>query len=373
MTTTAHLSTPAILLGLLALAGAAVLPASQGFDPRRLERELAARGLDAGAVEVPFALTEEMRQWAREIAPRRLGAELKLSRLVTGLLGQKELALEYSWGYTGTAREVFEDRRANCLAFTNLFLGMAREVGVPVYFLAVESETYRRQGSFVVVSDHMAVGFGTGSTVTMIDFSESPSEVLPKVRRISDVTAIAMFYSNRGAEELQQGRIEDAREWLRTAVVLDPELATAWVNLGVALRRAGEIESAEAAYRQALEIDPRTYTAFQNLSTLLRLGGRRDEAVELETTLKKAATRNPFTYLALGDISLRNGRLDEARRLYRRAANLDHDDPEAYAALGQLAFVSGDLGTARKMLKKAQKLDEENRRTSRLATMIAIR
>lgn len=358
---------------ILAATASPAAPATLGAERlESLQRDLAARGLDPGDVQVPFALTDEMRQWVRDVAPRRLGAELKLSRLISGLLDQEELALEYSWGYTGTAREVFESHRANCLAFTNLFLGMAREVGIPVYFLAVETETYRKQGSFVVVSDHVAVGFGNGPTISMFDFSEHRNEEQPRARRISDLTAIAMFHSNRGAEELQQGRIEEAREWLRTAVALDPELANAWVNLGVVLRHAGDSEAAEAAYRQALEIDPQIYTAFHNLSTLLRLSHRGDEAVELEATLRKASSRNPFTYLALGDISFRNGRLEEARRLYRRAASLDRDHAEPYAALGQLAVLTGDMSTARRMLRKARKLDDDNHRTSRLATMIAM-
>ncbi len=337
----------------------------------RLARDLDDRGFDPAAVVLPFELSDEMRRWAHETAPRRLHAEQKLDRLATRLLESDELALEYSWGYTGTAREVFEDRRANCLAFTNLFLGMAREVGVPVYFLAIATETYRKHEDLVVVSDHIAVGYGAGREIEMYDFGETPDQDYPDVRRISDLTAIAMFHSNRGTEVLQQGRFDDAQHWLRTAVALDPELATAWVNLGVALRRSGDLAAAEDAYRRALELDPRTYTAYQNLASVLRLRGRVAEARELEVALRKSPTRNPFSYLALGDISFRSGRLDEARRLYRRAASLDRGHAESYAALGQLAVVQGDLTTARKMLKKARRLDALNQRTAKLASMVS--
>lgn len=324
-----------------------------------------------GQVVEPFALTAEMRRWAHATAPRGRNAEQKLAALLAGLVDRGELDLEYSWGYTGTAREVFEGRRANCLAFTNLFLGLAREVGVPVYFLAVESETFRKRGDLVVVSDHVAVGYGGGDTIRMYDFSAHRGQGLPRVRRISDATAIAMFHSNRGVELLEAGRTEDALAWLRTAVTVDPGLASAWVNLGVAQRRAGDLEGAESAYRQALEHDPRIYAAFQNLASVLRLTGRDAEASAFERALRKSPNKNPFTYLALGDIAFENGRWDEARRLYKRALQLQRGHPEPWAALGQLAVVSGDLEAARKLLRKARRLDGGDRRTVRLGEMIA--
>ncbi len=359
-----------VLLCLAGLCLAGVATAAQPrYEPRQmLDEILVERGIDPSAVTLPFELTEEMRRWAHEVAPPKLRHQQKLERLVSALLDSDELDLEYTWGYTGTAIEVFEQQQANCLAFTNLFLGMAREVGVPVEFLAVENvASYRKLDDLVVVSDHVAAGYRRRSVLTVYDFSEQPSDKLEEgLRRISDLTAIAMFHSNRGAEALQKGRAEDAIRWLETAVELDPTLATAWVNLGVSRRRAGDVAGAEEAYKSALEIDPQTFSAYQNLATLLSFVGRRDEAEEYERILRRTPTRNPYTFLSLGDISFQSGRLAEARRFYRRAANLARDDAESYAALGEVAAAAGDLRTARKMLRKARKLDEGSPRAERL-------
>jgi tetratricopeptide (TPR) repeat protein len=343
---------------------------SAHHDSRELlAQELRGRGVDPVAVTLPFELTEPMRRWAHEMAPPRLRPEQKLERLVTGLLDSDELDLEYAWGYTGTAAEVFERQQANCLAFTNLFLGMAREVGVPVYFMAVKDvASYRRTDDLVVVSDHVAVGYSRGLELTVYDFSEVQGEkTFDNLHKISDVTAVAMFHSNRGAEALQQGRAADAIGWLETAVELDPELANAWVNLGVVRRRAGDTAGAEHAYKRALELDPRIYSAYQNLASLLYYAGRAEEAMGYEEVLRRSPTRNPYTFLSLGDISFNSGRLEEARRFYRRAVNLSGDDAESLAALGEAAAVAGDLRTARKMLRKARKLDARNQRAARLA------
>ena len=361
----------ATLMAAVLLAAGCATPASL-LDTDRLSRDLAARGVDPERVVVPFELSDEMRQWAQEMATRAVLPDDKLRALRDALLDPEQMKIEYAWGYTGTATEVFEKRRANCLSFTNLFLGMARELGVPAFFLAVDRvETYRKAGDLVVVSDHVAVAYGdTRTDLLVFDFSPYQNEGYRAVRPISDLTAIAMFYSNRGAEMLQEGRIDDAVSWLETAVTIDPELAPAWVNLGVVLRRAGDLEGAEDAYKHALEIDPRSYSAYQNLAALLQLQERHQEAEGFLEVLQKTPTRNPYSYLSLGDLSLRSGRLEEARRFYRRAVNLSGDDAEIFAALGQLALAQGDLRTARRMLRKARKIDGENPRAQRLARLL---
>ena len=360
------------MLVAIGLAGCAAH--SELSDEELIERALRARGLEPADILIPFEITDDMRQWAHEVAPGALAPEDRLRRLRDGLFDKDQMQLEYTWGFTGTATDVFEQRRANCLAFTNLFVGMARELGVDVYFLGVERvETYRKAGDLVVVSDHVAVGYGDAtvdSDLLIFDFSPYRNQGYRDVRRLSDLTAIAMFYSNRGAETLQQGQVPEAVRWLKTAVAIDPGLTPAWVNLGVVLRRAGDLPGAEDAYKHALELDPRTHSAYQNLAALLQLQGRRREAEGFIQVLQKTPTRNPYSYLSLGDISLRSGRLEEARRFYRRAVSLSGDDAEIFAALGQLAAATGDLRTARKMLKKAQKIDAESSRTRQLATAL---
>ncbi|HEX9732800.1 MAG TPA: tetratricopeptide repeat protein [Thermoanaerobaculia bacterium] len=347
---------------------------STTMDADEVATELRQRGLDPNAVVYPHGITDEMRAWAHQAVDGAKSELERLTRLQASLLDPGQLPVRYQWGYTGTAVEVFEYRQANCLAFTNLFVGMARELGVEVYYLGVNDiESYRREGDLVVVSDHIAVGYGTLSDRTIFDFSQTPPDDYHDFSRISDLTAIAMFHSNRGAEALQAGLVEASVRWLETAVRIDPQLANAWVNLGVALRRQGDHGAAEQAYRKAVEIDPRTYSAYQNLASLLRLLRRLEEARAYEQILASSPNRNPFTYLTLGDVSLLGGRLDEAEKLYRRAVRRKPDDADAYAALGHLAASSGNLRTARRMLRRAQKFEDagEHPRVRRLEEILA--
>jgi Flp pilus assembly protein TadD len=354
------------------LGGAACRTASSRVSEEfELRRELREHGLDPGAVTIPWQLTSEMRQWVHREVPDNLAVEDRLQRLLSALLGSEGLALEYQAGTTGTAQEVFASHRANCLGFTSLFVGMARELGVGVFYLDIgDVEKFEREGNLVVESGHITAGYGAASMLRILEFTPIAKPNYRLLRRISDRTAIALYYSNRGAELLRSGDERGALGWLRKAIVLDPELARARINYGVALRRTGDLAGAEAAYRKALEDDPAAAAAYQNLAALLYAAGRRSEADELMALSSKLDNRNPFNFLSLGDVALSHGRTEEARRFYRKAQRLEGAEAESAAALGQLALATGDRREARRWLHKAAGRDSENDRVQRLAAQL---
>lgn len=358
-----------ILVGALLVVGAGCATVAEQGDRPALSRALRAKGLDPATVVIPYELDEEMKAWARQVVPKGTPDDKRLGMLLYGLLGPQQLHLEYEANRTATAREVFDARRANCLAFTSLFVGMAREIGVPAFYLDVEEvEDFEKEGDLVVVSGHVSAGYGVGRDLKILDFSAAPrSGYKRRVQPISDITAIALFHSNRGAEALRAGKENEALDWLRKAVAIDPELARAWINYGVALRRTGDPGKAETAYRKALEVDPGSVSAYQNLAALLTHQGKRKEAGELLALTAKTGNRNPYSYLALGDWSLSNGQVDEARRFYKRALRLYRDHAEPYAAMGIVSLLSGDRPEAEKWLRKAVAIDQENGRVQQLS------
>lgn len=323
------------------------------------------------AFVVPFEISDEMRAWVRERVPINTPHQRRLDILVESLFNPKDFKLEYDAETTGTAREVFASRRGNCLAFTSLFVGLAREVGAPVFYLDVEEvEEFEKVGDLVVVSGHISAGFRSGKELKIYDFSPNPEKQFRPVRSISDRTAIALHYSNRGAELLRAGEAKEALRWLRAAVELDPDHPRPWINLGVAERRTGDVKAAEVAYRRALEMDASAASAYQNLATLLKLQGKGAEAESLLALTARLKGRNPYNYLALGDLSLGNRRFEEARRFYKRALNLERKGAEPFAAMGQLALASGDPDEALLWLKRARAIDQENPRVRSLASQL---
>jgi Flp pilus assembly protein TadD len=357
------------VLGLALAGGACAGAPARGGD--ELARALRERDIEPAEVVVPFEITPEIREWVRAQVPADRPALDRLQAILDGLTG--ELELQYEAGYTATAAEAFETRRANCLAFTSLFVGLAREMKVPAFYVDVDDvEKFEKDGDLVVISGHVSAGFDTGRELKILDFSAAPEagQGYRRVRPISDVTATALHHSNRGAELLRQSLHDEALPWLEKAVAIDPELARGWINYGVALRRAGELDAAERAYRRALELDPSATSVYQNLAALLQVQKRDAEAHELLALTARKGSRNPFNYLALGDLALGHGRAEEARRFYRRALALDRTNADTLASLGQAALAAGDPREARRWLRRAAALDRENPRVRRLAVRL---
>jgi Flp pilus assembly protein TadD len=365
-----------VAVSTLGLALASCSSSTQVRTVGRVEIEslLRSRGLEPVHVVVPYRLSPEMKKWLNEHVPKALSEnEDKILYLSRSLFATGQFKIDYVRGYTGTAMEVFETRQANCLAFTLLFIGMARELGVPAYFLEVrDSENYRKEGDLIVVSDHVAVGYGPTHDLRIIDFGAREDAPYRRITLIDDYRAIAMFYSNRGAEELRSGRFEEALDWLRSAVAIDPGYAGSWVNLGVAWRRSGDVDNAEIAYRTALELDLQSTSALQNLAALLHFKGEEEEALDLLAMADRASNRNPFTYLTLGDLNMRHGRLDEAGRFYKKALKRQGENAESLAAMGLWSLEQGDQKEARDWLERAEVLDKDAPRVALLRRRLSV-
>lgn len=348
----------------LLLCAAACASAPRGAE--LVVSELRDRGLSASLAE-PLVIDAEMRDWVRH----RIGyvgpQHERVRQLLHEILTRQGVPFRYVRGSTTSARDAWSTGAANCLTFSHLFVGLAREIGLGVYYLRVRDlATFDRQEGLIVASEHVTAAYGPGAQRLVLEFSDRPVKQYTEVEPISDLTALALHYSNQGAELIRSDNVREARERLDLAVKIDPDLGDAWLNLGVARRRLGDLEGAESAYRRALEVTPEMVSAFHNLAALLETLGRRDEASELVVLAAGAGTRNPWTLLALGDLALRNDRLPEAERFYRRARQLDPKNPETWAALGDVAIATDDVSAARRYLRRATALDAANPRVRAL-------
>ncbi len=327
--------------------------------PATLEESIAALGIDLETFVQPLELSPEMVEWVHANVRRGASEKERLFALMDALVKREGLAVRYMRDRTGTAQEVFATGEANCLSFTNLFVALAREIDVRAYFLELpRAARYGQEGDLIVRWEHVTAGWGSGNDRTVLEFGYVPDEErYLGARKLSDLTALAMFYANRGAEALIAGDEEEASWWLETGVMLDPGWSHGWLNLGVARRRLGDLEGAEQAYRRGIERNPDLLQLYSNLATVLRMRGETDSAGELLRLLDRRSNRNPFTYLSLGDLALREERLEDARRFYRRALHLNRKHPESRAAMGLWELASDRPDRAQAWLERAERLE----------------
>ena len=342
-------------------------------DPwAQLDVEIRELGLEPESLVIPGRVNDEMRQWLQERIPAGASPDAALRQLLVELTDPAGFELAYDPSFTGTAEEVWTTRKANCLGFTHLYVGLTRELGLPTYYVRWSRvERFRREGDLVLVSGHVSAGYGAGHQMQVLEFGAVSGFEGHLALPISDLNAMARHHANRSAELLQKGMLAEAVGEAELAVQLDASLADGWVNLGVSRRRSGDMSGAEAAYRRATLEDPDHVPAYQNLSTLLQLQGAADAAKETLALLDRRDNRNPFTYLALGDFSLESDRYGEAERFYRKAHRLAPGLADTRAARGILAFEEGEMRLAQKWLRRAREVDPNENRTLELADKIS--
>ena len=276
-----------------------------------------------------LAISAEMRRYiATRLAARSRFDDPK-QRLFDALYRQDELRLEYDAAITRTAAQAFEARAGNCLSLVMMTAAFAREMGLAVsYQLVRGDDTWDRSGELYVAVGHVnlklgarpspfGVGFMERDSMT-IDFMPSRNARALHTREITQATIIAMYLNNRAVEALTQGQLSDAYAWAREAIRTDPELAGAYLTLGVVYRNRHQPELADLVLRRVTDRDPDNVKALANRIVVLRDLGREAEAQALVERLDRLDPHPPFSYFHQGMAALRERRFEAARALFEK-------------------------------------------------------
>jgi len=300
----------------------------------------------------------------------------RLDHLVHVIFDPQFLNLTYDNSRTKTAIETFNSRNGNCLSFTNMFVAMARHLGISANFQEVINlPTWDRQGSVVVLNRHMNALVRIHNKNYVLDFNPYEERVEHQTRVVSDKRARAQYYNNIGAEFFQKGDNETARQFFKKALEVDDQLSFAWSNLGVVYVKEGQLELAEKTYMIALECDSREFTAMGNLSKLYTKMGRHEEAQDYFDRVHKFIKRNPYYHYDLGEDAYVEGNYREALKHYKDALRRKSTDHEFYFALARTYMNLGEKDKVEALLIKARSLApdvfDQNRYSQKLQALTA--
>jgi tetratricopeptide (TPR) repeat protein len=129
---------------------------------------------------------------------------------------------------------------------------------------------------------------------------------------------------------------EQALQYFRKTLEINPSYPNANYNFGHALAREGRLQEAIEFYTRALEINPQYGQAHNNLGLALANVGRIPEAI---SHLRKALSIMPGFSMAhnnLGKLLAQQGETAEALLELRKAIELDSENAEAHANLAVL-------------------------------------
>ncbi len=129
---------------------------------------------------------------------------------------------------------------------------------------------------------------------------------------------------NKGGKAMQDGNWSEARRRLEKAVLLYPQFAIAYNDLGVVFMNTGEKQKGRAAFERAVAIDPNYGRPYRNLAILTLSEGKPAEARPLA---EKALASDPFdpqVLLLLAQICLQTGSMEEAAKHARKVHDVPH-------------------------------------------------
>ncbi|HEX5418383.1 MAG TPA: tetratricopeptide repeat protein, partial [Gammaproteobacteria bacterium] len=245
---------------------------------------------------------------------------------------------DYDEGATGTVRETFHNRTGNCLSFTMLFVTLARAAGLDVSYEMVDvPPMWSAQSGVLVLTKHINARIKTLSREGdyVVDFDRTNFKANYRRREVSDHYALALFYSNRGAEALLDGNYHESFVNFKAAIETDPSAASAWVNLGLLYSRLGQNERAESAYLHALTVDPDEPSALTDLAAFYRRIGKDAEAELYRKRIRRFQEKNPYYHYFLARDAYREQRFDAALAALNKAIKLKGDEHEFYLLQGR--------------------------------------
>ena len=137
-----------------------------------------------------------------------------------------------------------------------------------------------------------------------------------------------------GASAFQIGMLNEAIDAYKKTILLNPNFADAYCNMGVALNQKGNVHEAIELYNKALSIMPDYADAYYNLGNALKDQGKFDEAIEAYQSAVLIKPDYAEAYCNSGMVFQDQGKLDEAVKFYKKSISLKPDSAKSYRNMG---------------------------------------
>lgn len=311
----------------------------------------------------PLAMTPEMIEFVDRYVNRNHGHTARLRRLLYAIMGEGTFDLVYD-DITRTAIGTFEHQQGNCLSFTNMFVAMARNVGLDASFQEVLiPPDWSIEGQSFIFSQHINVHVDLGSGYLggdqIIDFNMYDFRDTYDREVVSDSRARAHYFNNIGVEKMLAGDTLLSFANFRQSIREDETFTPAWANLGILNRREGYENLAEFAYLKALNIDPVNLVAMSNLASLYEQQGKTELAEQYRNRVKSHRMRNPYYRYMQARTLFEEGDYDGSIEHLEYAIRKKNDDDQFYSLLSLDYLMKGNREEARKWMKQAEEIAEK--------------
>jgi predicted O-linked N-acetylglucosamine transferase (SPINDLY family) len=172
---------------------------------------------------------------------------------------------------------------------------------------------------------------------------------------------VARYRNNYGTMLLDELReYEAAAACYKKALELDPTLAGAHYNLGLASFHLQRWDDSVAAYKKALSLDPNYPSCELNLGTTYAASGRFNDAIALYRDVLKRRPNDGPVATNLGNFLKEMGELDAAVDAYRHALSLNPNDAVTWNNFAVAMKDQGQLAESTAAFKRSLEIHPGN-------------
>jgi tetratricopeptide (TPR) repeat protein len=312
-------------------------------------------------------LNDEMRRFVDKHVDQSQPLRQQVHSLYLALRSPAFLGLEYYPNKTFTAEEAFQQEQANCLAFSSLFIAMARYAGIDAHYqLISKNPSWDKQGQWVRLNIHVNVIVPLpGDYHYIIDIDPQPVRHGDNQHFVADDTAVALYYNNLAIDALSQEDLAQAYSYLINAIKLAPEQELLWTNLGTILRKNNQPTEAAEVYDVALKINPNSNTALNNLSVLYSTIGDEDKANFYANKIRRHRNKNPYYHYQLSLQAQQLGDYEQAISHLKDAIKRKDSEVDFYYSMSEIYFSLEQYEKSLEWINKAlkQSMPEQQRKT----------
>lgn len=155
---------------------------------------------------------------------------------------------------------------------------------------------------------------------------------------------LALLESARNCVPINLVQLQESVAVLQDALLIKPDYAAAWRNLGMAFRELGDTEGARTSFTQALKYDVANAALWCSLGKTYEETGDSESARSCFVNGLSHDPANSNLWLSLGAAYTAEYYFDRAIECYRRVLQLNPDDPaEVYNRLATLYCYLGKI------------------------------
>ena len=169
-----------------------------------------------------------------------------------------------------------------------------------------------------------------------------------------------LLYNISGSAHTELGQFDLAIDNYKKALVIKPDYADAFCNIGIIQKKIGELDESIISYKKAIKFNPLHAVAYYNLGDALKGQGKLEEAVEVYNKAVAIKPEYADAYYNLGNALKDQGKLEEAIEAYNKALKIKPDYAEAYNNLGVVLIDQGKLEEAIEAYNKALSLKPDD-------------